>query len=175
MFPGATPMVPRHHPVTQMTIASSNFRTPAAIPVCLAEHGHTQHSFVHPSIHLYLHCQFPNFHLSVFTPFPPSIIIPASTSLSLICFSYSLSDLSLPFKRNLLLFTSSTSPSAICQRQHFFWPEWNPSSMTSTDLLNSSQFGNDGLINIWLCLKDVVTDLVKCCSSSHELVCHIIL
>lgn len=89
-------------------------------PDCLTGPGQLHHSLAQPPIPLYLHCQFPKFHLPIICTFSPSIIIPASTSLSLICFSYPLSNLSLPFLRNLLLFTASTSPSANCQPQHLF-------------------------------------------------------
>lgn len=68
-FPGATPVLSCHHPVTQMTIASSNFMTAGAIPECLLGPGHIHHSLAQPPIHLYLHCQFPKFHLSIFSPF----------------------------------------------------------------------------------------------------------
>lgn len=115
----------------------------------LAGPGQLHHSLAQPPIHLYLHCQFPKFHLPIICTFSPSITIPASTSLSLICFSYSLSDLSLPFQRNLLLFTASTSPSASCQPQHFFLTRVKPRTVCPVQMgLTSQDFVSNGLINI---------------------------
>lgn len=97
-------------------------------------------------------------------------IIPGSTSLYLICFSYSLSDLSLPFQHNPLLFTASTSPSANLNILFFFLFDLNetPYSMSSTVVLNNSYFVNYGLINIRLRQVHVFTPLVEYGSSSYE-------
>lgn len=120
-------------------------------PDRLAGPGQPHHSLAQPPIHLYLYCQFCKFHFPIIST-PPPIIIPASTSLSLICFFYSLSDLSLPFQRNLLLFTASTSP-ANCQLQLFFFCLTCKTlySMSSTDVLRRSEFESDGLIKITVC------------------------
>lgn len=69
MFPGATPMVPCHHPVTQMTIASSNFTTPAAIPDCLAGPGHIHHS-LNPLFTFIFTVNSPNSTCPFLPPFP---------------------------------------------------------------------------------------------------------
>lgn len=141
-------MVPCHHPVTQMTIASSNIRTPTAIPDCLAGPGHTQQSLVHPSIHLYLYFQFPKFHLSIFTPLFPHLLLflqaphyPLSAFLTHSPISHCLFNVISFFllPRHLLPFANVNI---------FFDLNETPRSMTSTDLLNSSQFDSDGLINI---------------------------
>lgn len=131
-------MVPRHHPVTQMTIASSNFRTPAAIPDCITGPGRTQHGLVHPSIHLYLHCQFPKFHLSVFTPLSPHLLLflqaphyPLSAFLTHSPISHCLFNLISFFllPRHLLLPFANVNI-------FFFDLNETPRSTTSTDLLN---------------------------------------
>lgn len=61
--------------------------------------------------HFYLLCLFPKIHSPVILLFfPPClgfITLPANASLSLICFSYSLSHLSMPFPPNRPLFTAS--------------------------------------------------------------------
>lgn len=130
-------------------------------PDRLAGPGQLHHSLAQPPIHLYLHCQFPKFHLPIICTFSPSITIPASTSLSLICFSYSLSDLSLPFQRNLL-FTASTSPSASCQPQHFFLTWVKPRTVCPIQMGPTSQdFVMDWLISP--CLLHLFTVWVECC------------
>lgn len=66
---------------------------------CFAEPGQINHNLPLLLFHLYLRCLFPKFHLAIICVFSFlfSITPPTNTSLSLICFSYSLSHLSLPF------------------------------------------------------------------------------
>lgn len=109
MFPRATTTAPSHHPVNQTTTASST------LTILLHSHcgsTHPTHAF-----RLLRQAQsdepqpcsdpFFTFISNVYSPNSTcllfSIIFPASTSLSLICFSYSLSHLSLPFHLNLPL------------------------------------------------------------------------
>lgn len=75
--------------------------SPLTLSDCFAGPGQ-----IHPSLpllllHFYLLCLFPKFHLPITCAFSflCSITLPANTSLYLICFSYSLSHLSLPSPR----------------------------------------------------------------------------